>query len=541
MAAPVAAAAPAAKPLTAASHRAVVRVVYRQLQRLAALHDSRPALKGLLESPVYTDPSFTRHWPRATLAVDRFYGRGCRFYLDPRPLVTFVRQEFVRYRDAPSEQTPSLLSDAFYALRLLKANAAKRNADDRLHFSDAVLAVDPAAPANPTGPLPPGWCVEPVFASEDTVPSASPASATTPSSTSAPTPSSAAASSFVSPPIPPSAPSRKRGRPPRTSRRSLVSAYDDVKLEAGLLLIAHPAWTFDPFTQSVILLTSHDDDTGTQGVIINRPLSGLVKLDGTDDIERSVLVLYRRFLTHLHSLSSPASSPPTPGSQVSGPPLLYGGPVTGLRCLHRLDAFADVSRPVVGGEWPIYAGELPFWEKIHSTLREAETSPALPSSSPTPPPSSPSTADVELFLGRCVWAPGQLQGELRTGAWLLARGNGLHVFTQPKQAKLTPYAAVGGGGVGGAAIPMGAGGAEGGVGAAAAAALVASKVPSMIFPWNSLWAHCVWQQGGEFRALAQVEEAKGKEASVGEVKRERGQRQRRREEVERGEDGGSIP
>ena len=326
-------------------------------------------------------------------------------------------------------------------------------------------------------------------------------------------------------------------------KRSLVSAYDDVKLESGMLLIAHPAWDFPPFTQSVILLTSHDDETGTQGVIINRPLSGLVKLDGTDDIERSVLVLYRRLLTHLHSLASPSSSPPAPGSQVSGPPLLYGGPVTGLRCLHRLDAFADVSRPVVGGEWPIYAGELPFWEKIHSTLREAEASPAPPTPSPSPPPSSPSAAaDVELFLGRCVWAPGQLQGELRTGAWLLARGNGVHVFTQPKQAKLTPYAAVGGagGGGGGAAIPMGAGEAAGGAGVAAVS-LVALKVPSVVFPWQNLWSHAVWQQGGEFRALAQVEEVKGKEGGVGEVKRERGQRQRRREEVERGEDGGSIP
>jgi putative AlgH/UPF0301 family transcriptional regulator len=197
-------------------------------------------------------------------------------------------------------------------------------------------------------------------------------------------------------------------------KKSLVSQYEDIKLEPGVLLIAHPAWDFHPFTQSVILLTQHDDETGTEGVIINRPLSGLVKLDGTDDIERSVLVLYRRFLTQLHQMSGGGGTP------VSGPPLLYGGPVTGLRCLHRLDAFADVSKEVMGGEWPIYAGELTFWEKIHTTLREAETS-----TSHTPPASAPSpqaAADVELFLGRCVWAPGQLRGELRTGAWLLAKG-----------------------------------------------------------------------------------------------------------------------
>jgi hypothetical protein len=146
-----------------------VRVVYKQLQRLAALHDSRPALKGLLESPVYTDPSFTRHWPRATLAVDRFYGRGCRFYVDSKSLTSFIRHEFARYRDAPSDQTASLLSDAFYALRLLKANNAKRNPDDRLAYSEAVLAVDPAAPANTSAPLPPGWTVEPVTLAPTTI------------------------------------------------------------------------------------------------------------------------------------------------------------------------------------------------------------------------------------------------------------------------------------------------------------------------------------------------------------------------------------
>ena len=525
-----AASAAAAKPGTTASTRQVVRVVFKQLQRLAALHDSRPALKGLLESPVYTDPSFTRHWPRATLAVDRFYGRGCRFYVDSKSLTAFIRHEFARYRDAPHDQTPSLLSDAFYTLRMLKANAAKRNSDDRLAYSEAVLAVDPAAPANSSIPLPPGWAVEPVISTDE--PPATPTTSSSSSSSSTPPSSSSSSSSGVasstSPPstlsplasiLNPSPASRKRGRPPgRVPKRSLVTAYSDIKLEPGLLLIAHPAWDFHSFTQSVVLVTSHDDETGTEGVILNRPLSGLVKLDGTDDIERSVLVLYRRFLTHLHSLGPPPSPSPPAGAPVAGPPLLYGGPVTGLRCLHRLDAFADVSREVVGGEWPIYAGELPFWEKIHTTLREAEATPASLGAASGPQ----GAADVELFLGRCVWAPGQLQGELRTGAWLLARGNGLHVFTQPKQAKLTPYntaagavaGAVGGGGMGGGrVIPMPAGGEGEGVGGKmGVAGLVAGKVPGLVFPWQSLWAHCVWQQGGEFRALAQVEETKGRES-----------------------------
>ena len=533
----------APSPLSNASSRLVVRTVFKELQRLCALHDSRPALKGLLENPVFTDPSLSRHWPRCALALDRFYGRGCRYYVDARSMRAFVKAEFRRHREAPGEQTASLLSDAFYALRMLKDNAARRNKDDRLAFSDAVLSVDPAAPSTSSVPLPPGWAVQPLLPADEFIaPPAStpvvsqPAPAASTAVSDDPADSPPTQSSYVSP--------RKRGRP--RAKKTLLSFYnDDIKLEAGLLLFAHPAWVSNPFTQSVVLLTSHDDESGTEGVILNRPLTGVVKLEGTDDIERSVLMLYRRFLIQLQQLTGGVQG--AAGEKVAGPPLLYGGPVPGLRCLHRLEGFADVSKELVGGEWPVYTGELAFWERIHTTLREVE--------SEKPPPASAAAAaagaDVELFLGRCMWQPGQLREELRSGVWLLAKGNGLHVFTQPKQAKFTHYAAApvttapSTSPSPSSAIPLPPSSPSppsppsSSSPSSPIASLLASHVPAITFPSQHLWAHCIWQLGGEWRHLAQVEtEVRGRSEPSSEVRKERAPRVRKREEIERSDDGG---
>ena len=431
---------------------------------------------------------------------------------------------------------------------------AKRGRDDRLFFSEAVLAVDPAAPASTSAPLPSGWNVQPVLPTED-IPTPPSSTSSTPVTTPLPSPSD---TSSALPPSPPSP--RRRGRP-RLIKKSLISHYDDVRLEPGLLLIAHPAWQFHPFTQSVILNTHHDEETGSEGVIINRPLGGLVKLDGTDDIERSVLHLYRRYLTQLQGMASDGAGVGTGAGggggtgQVAGPPLLYGGPVTGLRCLHRLDGFADVSKELIGGEWPVYAGELPFWEKVHTTLVDVEQrtaeGPKGGEAEGGGGSGASAAADVELFLGRCVWQAGQLRAELRTGIWLLCKGSGVHVFTQPKQAKLTSYpsASPTQSSSPSSAIPLTPSSPTPSsppspLFPSPAPTLFASHVPSITFPWQHIWAHCVWQLGGEWRSMAQVEEVKGSrglEGMPGEVKgKERGgQRAKKREEVERWDDTGS--
>ena len=537
-----AALAQAAPAISAAASRPVVRVLYKHLLRMAALHDSRPALKALLVNPLYTDPLLSRHHPRVALASDRFYGRGVRYYVDVKSLAAFVQSEFARYKskDEEEKELSSLLNDAFYVLRLLKDNAARRDKDNKLFFPDWLLAIDPAAPSLPTAIVPPAWAAQPILSIADP----SPVSPFSPSPT----------ATF--------AVKRQRGRP--RARRSILTELEQVPITRGMLLLAHPSLE-GPFAQSVVLVTAHDEEGGggTEGLIINRPFPGLVKLDGTDDIEKSILTLYRRYLTTLHNLTSPVSASTTAPSSssssssagtstqpVSGPPLLYGGPVSGLSCLHRLDGFAEVSSTIVEGEWPVYAGQLPFWEKVHETLRQVdrERQEEGPDGMVVPPVASSSdAADVELFLGRSVWQPGQLRNELRSGGWLLARGNGLHVFTQSKQAKLTAYASSSSSSAStssaASAIPMAPSSSPSSSSLLphpAATLFTARPPPSLTFPYQSLWSHCMWQLGGEYRHFAQVEDVPST-GQYGEPRqKERSFRGRRREE--KSDDGGSnIP
>ena len=532
----------AAPVLSAAATRPVVRVLYKHLLRMAALHDSRPALKALLVNPLYTDPMLSRHHPRVALASDRFYGRGVRYYVDVKSLAAFVQSEFARYKskDEEEKELSSLLNDAFYVLRLLKDNAARRDKDNKLFFPDSLLAVDPAAPSSPNAIVPPAWSAQPILAIADP----SPVSPFSPSPT----------ATF--------AVKRQRGRP--RARRSILTELEQVPIARGMLLLAHPSLD-GPFAQSVVLITAHDEEGGggTEGLIINRPFPGLVKLDGTDDIEKSILTLYRRYLTTLHNLISPitasstsstSSSPSSAAGSsqpVSGPPLLYGGPVSGLSCLHRLDGFAEVSSTIVEGEWPVYAGQLPFWEKVHETLkqvdRERQEQLAGSDTAAPPMPSTSGTADVELFLGRSVWQPGQLRNELRSGGWLLARGNGLHVFTQSKQAKLTAYASSSSSSSASSssasAIPMAPPSSMSTSSLpphAASTLFTARPPPSLTFPYQQLWSHCMWQLGGEYRHFAQVEDVPSS-GQYGEPRqKERSFRGRRKEE--KSDDGGSsIP
>ena len=524
--------------ISAAASRPVVRVLYKHLLRMAALHDSRPALKALLVNPLYTDPLLSRHHPRVALASDRFYGRGVRYYVDVKSLAAFVQSEFARYKskDEEEKELSSLLNDAFYVLRLLKDNAARGDKDNKLFFPDSLLAVDPAAPSSPTAIVPPAWSAQPILFIADPSP----------------------VSPFCPSPTATFAVKRQRGRP--RARRSILTELEQVPISRGMLLLAHPSLE-GPFAQSVVLITAHDEEGGggTEGLIINRPFPGLVKLDGTDDIEKSILTLYRRYLTTLHNLTSPvsaSSSSASPSSAagssppVSGPPLLYGGPVSGLSCLHRLDGFAEVSSTIVEGEWPVYAGQLPFWEKVHETLKQVDRERreqeagglALPAVA-----STSETADVELFLGRSVWQPGQLRNELRSGGWLLARGNGLHVFTQSKQAKLTAYASSPSSAAASSStastIPMAPSSSPSSNSVTphpAATLFTAHPPPSLTFPYQSLWSHCMWQLGGEYRHFAQVEDV-ASSGQYGEPRqKERSFRGKRKEE--KSDDGESnIP
>ena len=550
--APAVAVAAAASASSPSPSGVVTRTLYRHLLRLAALHDTRPSLKALLANPSYTWPSLSRDRPRVAQAADRFYGRGTRLYVDVKSLSGLVRQEFrqpqVEEQQTAAAATAARLSDGFFALRLLKDNAQRNNADDRLRFSDAILSVDPATPASLSAQqqLPAGWAVTPVLPSPDDLPASVPSSSWSGISSSLSSPSSAS--------------QRRRGPGRPRSRRSLLSQAEEVRLEPGILLVAHPCFVDDAFRGAVVLLTSHDEEGGTEGLVLNRPVGSLLKLDGAvDDIDRSIIQLYGSFSSMQHSLS---------GSHgvAAAPPLLFGGPVAGLRCLHRLSAFASVSRELVGGDWPVYAGELTFWERLHEVMervRQERAAAAEHAHQPLPhaPTLAANTGDIALYFGRCVWSPGQLREELRQGMWMLTRGNGLHVFTQHKNFKLAGHSAAAAAAAAAAAsasssssssIPMPPPRSSSASPSASSAllppsSLFASRYPPLSFPHERLWSHCVWQLGSEFRQFACMEPGKDSDR-MGDADRSRRRdrlRQRRVEEDDagggRGGGGGGLP
>lgn len=132
---------------------------------------------------------------------------------------------------------------------------------------------------------------------------------------------------------------------------------------AGSLLLAHPAMRDPNFRRAVVLMSAHNSE-GAMGVVLNRPLGRrLGELNGE------------------FALGSLASVP-----------LFEGGPVQPEQVLlvaweDRIDGF----RLHFGIE-PDKAGQL----------------------------IADGTAEVRAFRGYAGWSAGQLEGELKTGTWVVA-------------------------------------------------------------------------------------------------------------------------
>jgi len=149
----------------------------------------------------------------------------------------------------------------------------------------------------------------------------------------------------------------------------------------GLLLIAPPMMRDPNFWRAVVLLCEHSPD-GSFGLVLNRPLT-LELSEVLTDLEGENMVS-------------------------------LGGPVqqNTLHFLHRHgDLIADAVPIVDGVHW---GGD---FEAIKALV---QTEPVTP-------------RDLRFFLGYAGWSPGQLEDEIETGGWFLARADDVLVFPNQPQ------------------------------------------------------------------------------------------------------------
>ena len=144
----------------------------------------------------------------------------------------------------------------------------------------------------------------------------------------------------------------------------------------SLFLIARPGLPDPNFRDSVVLVI-HSESAETTGVIINRPMN------------RSLADLL-------------------PGERFESftDPIFFGGPVTpqGLFALFQSDKYSGPAVPMLPG---VYLAVLP--DSVDALLSK--------------PP-----AKIRFFSGYSGWAPGQLQGELERGDWLVVDADAKTVF-----------------------------------------------------------------------------------------------------------------
>jgi putative transcriptional regulator len=157
-----------------------------------------------------------------------------------------------------------------------------------------------------------------------------------------------------------------------------AGAQERVRPARGVFLVANARIDGGPFERSVVLLLAHGDQ-GTLGLILNRP---------TDiSLEEALPDLSEREVSH---------------------DLFLGGPVAvdGLLVLFRSDAPPVDAEHVMGDVY--YTGERGVLDQLLTKGKKS--------------------SELRLFFGHSGWAPGQLEGELRKGAWDVVPVDALTIF-----------------------------------------------------------------------------------------------------------------
>lgn len=146
----------------------------------------------------------------------------------------------------------------------------------------------------------------------------------------------------------------------------------------GSILVAKEKLGDPNFAESVVLIVQADEEEGTLGIVINRP----------SDVPLSQVFPHIKHAT--------------------ADPVYMGGPVgiTVGQALLRLPEKADDATPVSGDVYVTASKKL---------IEKSVASRAGPSK-------------FRLFLGYAGWAPGQLEAEIRLGAWSVLKGRSNIIF-----------------------------------------------------------------------------------------------------------------
>ncbi len=182
----------------------------------------------------------------------------------------------------------------------------------------------------------------------------------------------AATLSPVSASLPPLAPSQPHSLPHQHST-------GDFGISKGKFIVAKRHINDDTFGSTVILLVHYGKD-GTMGLVINRPAGKKDKKDGA-----------------------------APDGKGHGP-VFSGGPVE-----------KNTHWVLIRSKEPI-AGCTPVLEEVCM----AESSGVLDNLVKT----QPAPPEFRVYIGYAGWRPGQLEGEISRGGWLLTDANAEKVFSE---------------------------------------------------------------------------------------------------------------
>ncbi len=142
-------------------------------------------------------------------------------------------------------------------------------------------------------------------------------------------------------------------------------------LSPGTLLVASDKLGDPNFAETVVFITKRDADEGTMGVVLNRPMD---------------LTLAKAF----------------PSLRANRDPVYEGGPVSP----DAVQALLRTSAPPADGER--VAGDI--YAVAHKALLEKSITDRLP------------REKFRVYLGYAGWGPGQLENEVREGAWTTMHG-----------------------------------------------------------------------------------------------------------------------
>ena len=166
--------------------------------------------------------------------------------------------------------------------------------------------------------------------------------------------------------------------PTRNDSAQTVQYRSEEQPSIGNILVANENLADPNFAQSVVLIVQYEEDDGTAGIIINR---------------RTEIPLSRIFPNTKHATADP---------------VYMGGPVAtaAVQALLALSGKTDQATHVMGNIWVTGAKEL-IEKSIMSRMDPSK---------------------LRLYLGYAAWAPGQLEAEIRLGAWSVLNSSPKIVF-----------------------------------------------------------------------------------------------------------------